>query len=138
MTGVSVDAESLSGNRHPNQDGYGWESDVYWVLDGATRDGATAVEDYIAGLSAELKRAVKTSPQAVSLRHLLAQAISRVAHLSSDAGIPSATVAMARESSDAYEWLVLGDAVMRSQFSMVTDGRLLDVAKEERGQFLTL
>lgn len=133
-----MDAASLAGNRHPNQDGYGWESDVYWVLDGATRNDATAVEDYVAGLSAELKRAVKTSPHDISLRHLLAQAISRASHLSSDAGIPSATVAMARETFDAYEWLVLGDAVLRSEFSMVTDGRLLDVAKNERDQFLTL
>jgi hypothetical protein len=138
MTEAFVKAVSFAGNRHPNQDGYGWESGVYWVLDGATRDEAAAVEDYVAKLSAELKRAVKTSPDDISLPHLLAQAISRAAHLSSEAGIPSATVAMARETTDVYEWLVLGDAVVCSEVSMVTDGRLLDVAKEKRDQFLTL
>lgn len=133
-----IDIASITGNTHPNEDTYGYTENVYWVIDGATRPNATVdVSYYAKQLSLSLAEVFSKSSN-LSLQEGLYRAIEKVSYLSSKAGIPSATIALARQIEGAFEWLVLGDAAVATPQVSFSDMRLSNIAVQERAHLQTL
>ncbi|UBH06213.1 hypothetical protein K8P10_001724 [Leucobacter sp. Psy1] len=104
---------SLPGSfERPNEDAWGAEGPLAWVIDGATQPGETVqsldARTYAHALSQAVReRAADTE---TSLTEILADAIDRAATWPAAEPGPAATVAMVRRSGSGFEWLVLGDA----------------------------
>jgi len=131
-------ALSIEGTHHSNEDSWGCQDDVYWVLDGATRKGTKLpVSDYVERLNSNLKEVIIANPS-VSLEQILHDAIAKTAFLSSEAGIPSATVAMVRKVAQSAECLVLGDAAVLLDNKVISDNRLQTIAIPERNRVIEM
>lgn len=104
---------SLPGSfERPNEDAWGAEGPLAWVIDGATQPGETVqsldARTYAHALSQEIReRAADTE---TSLTEILADAIDRAATWPATEPGPAATIAMVRRSGSGFDWLVLGDA----------------------------
>lgn len=133
-----IDAASIGGSEHPNQDAWGKRDAFFWVLDGATAPNTSSelsVADYVASLNDSLYRSAISER---SLQDVLRAALESVkSHPASEAGF-TATVAMAKKIPTGWEWLVLGDAAVvygspHGDFRLESDQRLGQVAASLRG-----
>lgn len=123
-----ADRVRIAGTEHPNQGLWG---DIVWVIDGATRATSPAgtVEAYVQNLSDALIDAAGHTPDA-PLTDVLAAAITATATTEA-----SATIALARATTDGFDWLVLGDArIWTSPVEAITGGRLAHIVVTERDQ----
>lgn len=142
---VRVRGASLPGSfERPNEDAWGSEGPLAWVIDGATQPLDTVqtldARTYAHALGEAIgERAADTR---APLTEILADAIDRASTWPAAEPGPAATVAMARRSGTGFEWLVLGDAalLMRTDASasdarriaLLTDDRLASIAVPER------
>lgn len=109
-SGFLIDAASIAGSAHENQDAWGMRDEIFWVLDGATAPVASnklTVVDFVRSLNEALYQHADTRR---GLREILHRALAAIAtHPATRAGF-SATVAMAKYTPTGWQWLVLGDA----------------------------
>lgn len=138
-SGFLVDAASVGGSEHANEDIWNMRHDVFWVLDGATAvDGSHrfTVADYVQILNEALYEQAAGQD---SLQQILRAAIQKIVdHPIAPAGY-SATVAMAKKTAVGWEWLVLGDAAVvvqtaRAKPKLISDDRLALVAPSIRAE----
>ena len=104
---------SLPGSfERPNEDAWGAEGPLAWIIDGATQPGETVQSLDARTYAHALSRAIRerASDTETSLTEILADAIDRAATWPATEPGPAATVAMVRRSGSGFEWLVLGDA----------------------------
>lgn len=126
-----ADRVRIAGAEHPNQGLWGVWGDIVWVIDGATRATSPAgtVEAYVQNLSDALIDATAHTPDA-PLTGILAAAITATATTEA-----SATIALARATTDGFDWLVLGDVrIWTSPVEAITDDRLAHIVVTERDQ----
>ena len=143
---------TLPGSAKPNEDFIAVTDDLVVMLDGATTPGAVitgcshSTRWFARSLGTEIFAHVEADPtrgladslalaiQALNERH---QATCDVTH----PGHPSATVALLRETADAFEYLVLADStvVIESKAAgvqIISDNRLDAVAAADHEQLL--
>lgn len=115
------------------------------VMDGATARTETGCEHGVAWYAAQLGAAVvaRASDQDAPLTAALARAIADVASLHPDCdlnhpGTPSAAVGLVRFTTDAIEYLVLGDVTVAAEVDgkvhAVSDDRVSRTAAAERAE----
>lgn len=138
---VRASGASLPGSfDRPNEDSWGAEGPLAWVIDGATQPGETIesvdARSYVAALGEAVR--ARAGDTRATLAEILAGAIEAASTWPAAEAGPAATVAMVRRSGDGFEWLVLGDAGImlrhgaRGAVTLVTDDRLAQVAVAER------
>lgn len=143
---------TLPGSAKPNEDFIAVADDLVVVLDGATTPGAVitgcshTTRWFARSLGTEIFRHVEADPlraladslalaiQTLSTRH---QATCDVTH----PGHPSATVAMLRETADAFDYLVLADSTVvidtyAAGIQVIMDNRLDKVAEADHARLL--
>jgi hypothetical protein len=138
---------TLAGSAKPNEDFVAVTDSLAVVLDGATTPGTLetgcihGTRWFSHALGAEIMYRLSTEPH-LSLADGLATAIKSLAERHAATcdirhpGHPSATVALLRETPEAYEYLVLADATVAIETSagirVFSDTRLDHVATQEQ------